>query len=292
MESIQLSNLLPAINTIKGSIVVVKYGGNAMIQDELKATVATDIVALKSLGLYPVVIHGGGPAIKRLLEKVGKETEFIGGLRKTDEETMSYVEMALSGEVNSDVVKHINAKGGSAVGMSGKDGNLVTASKQKHKVKKDEHVKEVDLGHVGRIKSVNPDLLHDLMENDYIPVIAPIGSGDDLQDYNINADTFAGHIAASLNARDFYLLTDVDGLMENQDKPESLIKNLSIKEAQSHMGGIIQGGMIPKVDSCLYALNHGVQNATMLNGTKKHILIHNLFNNYDHCTTITARENE
>ena len=292
LNSIQLDRALPSINRLKGNIVVIKYGGNAMIRDDLKESVATDISAIKSLGMFPVVVHGGGPAIKKLLEKVGKTTEFIGGLRKTDEETMSYVEMALSGQVNSDIVKNINAKGGKAVGLSGKDGAMVIASKQKHKVREGNEVKEVDLGQVGSIKKVNTDLIHSLINNDYVPVIAPIGAGEDMLDYNINADTFAGHIAAALSSRELYLLTDVDGLLENVDDPSSIIKKLTISEAQSHMGGIIQGGMIPKVDSCLYALNHGVQNATMLNGTKKHILIHNLYNNYDHCTTITAKNHD
>lgn len=284
---LDLEKALPAINRLKDKIIVVKYGGNAMIDDELKHSVATDIAALRSLGMQPVIVHGGGPAIKKLLAKVGKETEFVAGLRITDAETMGYVEMALSGQVNSEIVKLINSRGARAVGFSGKDGNMVIATKQLQHIKKEGKVEKVDIGQVGNIKKVDPSLILSMLDNNYIPVIAPIGIGTDLVDYNINADVFAGHIAAALKAEQFFLLTDVDGLLEDINEPNTLVKNLTVSEAQSQIGDIIQGGMIPKTDSCIYALQNGVNTASILNGTRKHVILHTLFGDFDHCTKIT-----
>lgn len=256
------------LNKLKGSLVLIKYGGNAMVDEQAQNDVINDIVKLKEKGLKPVLVHGGGPAIKSLLAEVGIQSEFIGGHRKTDEKSMRYVEMALRGQVNSKIVKLLNARGQKAVGVSGKDGGMVTASKRMHREEVDGKMQEKDLGHVGDVFAINTQLIEDLLEKGYIPVIAPIGVGEDGLDYNINADMFAGHMAGALKAGNYLVLTDVDGLRKDKDDPATLISNISVEETKKQMGKIIQGGMIPKVESCVIALEKGVKHAHIINGMK------------------------
>ncbi len=256
----------------KDRIILIKFGGNAMKDDKIKVNVIENICRLKQQGYKVVLVHGGGPAIKEMLSMAGKESEFVGGHRKTDEESIGYVEMALKGQVNGELVKLINSKGEQAVGLSGKDGTTVQALKRYHKEKKKGKVKVIDLGQVGDVEVIDPSLIELLIDNDYIPVIAPIGCGEDFQDYNINADMFAGHMAAALDAGHFVVLTDVDGLMKDKDDPNTLIKEISREEVKNEIGGIVQGGMIPKTESCIAALEGGVAHAYIINGMKKDIL--------------------
>jgi acetylglutamate kinase len=261
------------VERLRGATVLIKYGGNAMVDEELKQSVIADICALKSIGAVPVVVHGGGPVITRLLGEVGVETPFIGGHRKTDREAMGYVEMALSGKVNSEIVKLIGCHGYRSVGISGKDGGLVTAKKRIHRVKDAGRVRRSDLGQVGDVAAVDTHLLVTLLDAGYIPVIAPIGVGVDLEDYNINADMFAGHVAAALEASAMIVLTDVDGVFLDIDDPESLIPEFTPHAAREEIGRIIRGGMIPKIESCLIALEGGVGEARIVNGTAEHSLL-------------------
>lgn len=244
-----------------------------MVDESIKTAVIDNIISLQKAGACPVIVHGGGPIIKELLGDVGIESEFIGGHRKTDHEAMSYVEMALSGNVNGEIVKLLNAAGCRAVGLSGKDAGMVTARKRKHQVTVDGEEQSVDLGHVGDVDAINTDLLHLLIEQHIIPVIAPIGVGKDLNDYNINADMFAGHIAGALNADHFLLLTDVDGLLADLEDPDSLIRTISASKVRSMIGKSIRGGMIPKIEACLIALEEGVEQAHIINGKKPQTLI-------------------
>ena len=264
------------LDELDGRVVLIKYGGNAMRDDEIKRKVIADIVALKDYDIVPVVVHGGGPVIKKLLKDVGIESEFVGGHRKTDKKAMRYVEMALSGQVNSDLVKGLNRAGCKAVGLSGKDGNMVIANQRKHVVQVDGQTEEIDLGHVGNVKRINTDLVKAIIKEGYIPVIAPIGVGEDMKDYNINADMFAGHMAGALEAARFVALTDVDGLLEDPEDETSLIPEMSVEEAQDEMEKTIQGGMIPKVEACLIALKEGVEEAHIVNGMKPHTILKQL----------------
>ncbi len=258
---------------LRGKVVLIKYGGNAMVDETRKQSVIADICALKSLGAVPVVVHGGGPVISELLGEVGVETPFVAGHRKTDREAMGYVEMALSGKVNSEVVKLISCHGYRSVGISGKDGGLVTASKRIHRVKEGDRVRRSDLGQVGDVTSVDTHLVTALLRAGYIPVIAPIGVGADLEDYNINADMFAGHVAAALRATAFMVLTDVDGVFLDIDDPGTLIPEFTPHAARDEIGRIIRGGMIPKIESCLIALAGGVGEARIVNGMTEHSLL-------------------
>jgi len=258
---------------LRGRVVLVKYGGNAMIDEARKQAVIADICALKSLGAEPVVVHGGGPVITELLAEVGVETPFVGGHRKTDREAMAYVEMALSGRVNSEIVKLIGCHGYRSVGLSGKDGGMVTARKRIHRVRDAGRVRRSDLGQVGDVTAVDTHLLRTLLDAGYIPVIAPIGVGADLEDYNINADMFAGHVAAALDARSFVLLTDVDGVYLDLDNPATLIPEFTPHAARDEIGRIIRGGMIPKIESCLIALAGGVGEARIVSGMADHALL-------------------
>lgn len=275
--------------SLKGQIVLIKYGGNAMVRENLKVAVADDIATLRELGAVPVVVHGGGPAIARLLGEVDIESEFVGGHRRTTLEMMSYVEMALSGKVNGEIVKLLCARGCRAVGLSGKDGAMVEAVQRIHEVEVDGELERVDLGQVGNVKAVRTDLLEDLLAAGYLPVIAPIGVGDDLRDYNINADMFAGHIAGALNAPHFVVLTDVDGLCEDKDDPETLISRLSVEEARRGIGSIVAGGMIPKVEACLVALETGAGAAHIISGVEPHSILEVLLTARRIGTTITRK---
>jgi acetylglutamate kinase len=261
---------------LRGQTILIKYGGNAMVDDSVKQSVIEDITILKKAGAQPVVVHGGGPFIKQLLEQVGIDSEFIDGHRKTDREAMEYVEMALSGNVNGELIKHLNANGVKAVGLSGKDAGLVSANKRQHTVTLDGETTSIDLGHVGDVASVDTTLITQMLELGYVPVIAPIGVGDDLKDYNINADMFAGHVAGALQADHFMALTDVDGLLMNLDDPDSIVHEATIEDIQTMMGNSIQGGMIPKTEACLIALKEGVSQAHILNGTTPHSLLKSL----------------
>jgi len=246
-------------------LVVIKYGGNAMLNDELTAKLLEKVVEMHNSGIKIVIVHGGGPFIKKNLELAGIESEFIGGHRKTDSNSIKYIEMALKGEVNGKLVREINKLGLKAVGLSGKDGRLATAVKRFHRNENDE---EIDIGQVGDVEIISPEIINLLLENNFIPVITSIASGNDGKDYNINADMFAGHLAGALKADDFLMLTDVDGLMENPDNPESLIKELNIEKINGLLYKIIKGGMIPKTEACKIALQSGAGSAIILNGTK------------------------
>lgn len=247
-----------------------------MKDEEVKEQVILDVVTLRENGIIPVIVHGGGPAIKKLLEDVGMESEFVAGHRKTDSQTMGYVEMALSGSVNSEIVRRLNAAGQKAVGLSGKDGGMVTARKRTHNVTVDGKQQEIDLGYVGDVDDINTSLVTSLIKSDFIPVISPVASGRDNRDYNINADMFAGHLAGALNAACYIALTNVDGLLIDKDDPSTLIEEITLEKAEAEMGKTIEGGMIPKVESCIIALKGGVESARIINGTKKRSILKEL----------------
>lgn len=249
--------------------ILFKYGGNAMTNNSLKKQVLENILTLKRKGFNVVISHGGGPFIKSILEQVGVESEFIDGLRVTTPEAFNYIEMALKGQVNSDLVNTINTLGGKAVGLSGKDGQTVIAKKRIHNRVVDGKKEIVDLGQVGNIAKVDSTLLDALFENDYIPVIACIAADKNGVGYNINGDTFAGAIAGALKVKQFIILTDVDGLLMDKENPDSIIKNLNFNEIKKlKTDGIVKGGMIPKIEACENAINEGAKSAKIINGTK------------------------
>ena len=264
------------VNSFKGKIVLIKYGGNAMTDDDIKLGIIEDIVRLKEENIIPVLVHGGGIVIKKLLDDVGIKSEFIGGHRKTDEQAMSYVEMALSGNVNSEIVKMLNNLGVKSVGISGKDAQTVTARKRIHRIIVDGEEQEADLGHVGDVQRIDTGLIETLVENGYVPVISPVAMGDDLKDYNINADMFAGHMAGALDAKAYIAMTNVDGILTDVGDPGSLIRSIQSDDLKSKIGSEIQGGMIPKIESCIIALENGVEEAHIINGTIKHTLLKQL----------------
>lgn len=247
-----------------------------MTDDEIKREVVADIVRLKELGIIPVIVHGGGRAIKRLLDEVGLQSEFVGGHRKTDATAMRYVEMALTGSVNSELVRLLNGEGLKAVGLSGKDGAMVTARKRLHRLSENGQQNNVDLGFVGDVEETDTGLIRRLIDADYVPVISPVAMGKDLNDYNINADMFAGHMAGALKASSYIALTDVDGLMRDKDDPSTLVHDITLKQAEAEIGKMIQAGMIPKVESCLIALREGVASAHIVNGTTRHSILKEL----------------
>ncbi|WP_456454961.1 acetylglutamate kinase [Thermovibrio sp.] len=272
-----LLEALPYIRHFYGKTVVIKYGGNAMVNDELKEAFAQDIVLLKYVGINPVVVHGGGPQIGELLSRLNIESKFVGGMRITDRETMNVVEMVLVGKVNKEIVKLINSHGGNAVGLSGKDGNLIVAEK----IDYERYLQEVrapeiiDLGFVGKVKEVNPEIVMKLLESKFIPVIAPVGIGEDLEAYNINADLVAGEVAAALKAEKLIVLTDTEGI---KDKEGNLIKSLRREELPELISsGVVSGGMIPKVKACEVALTSGVKKAHIIDGRLKHSILLEMF---------------
>lgn len=270
--------------SLKGQIILIKFGGNSMVNEEVKQSVAKNIVSLKKFGAHPVVVHGGGPYIRQILELVKIESEFVEGHRVTTKEAMGFIEMALSGHVNSDLVALINKAGGRAVGLSGKDGFMVTAEKRIHKQKGG----ETDLGFVGDVVSVNPSLVGVLLEKDYIPVISPVSMDKNRDTYNINADMFAGHMAGALRASHYLVLTDVDGILANKGDPSTLIREMSLKEAENETGQLIQGGMIPKIESCIIALKKGVKSTHVINGTSQDALLKELLTK-QRCGTLITR---
>lgn len=260
----------PYIREFIGKTVVVKYGGNAMIDEDLKKSFAEDMAMLKLVGINPVVVHGGGPQIGMLLEQVGKETEFIDGLRVTDHETMEIVEMVLVGKVNKEIVNNIHIAGGNSVGISGKDGELIIADKMFHG-RDDE---KIDIGQVGSVKKINPGIIRILEEDRYIPVIAPIGAGDDGQTYNINADTAAGKIAEALGAEKLILLTDISGVLIDGELASTLTTDDIDRQIET---GEIKGGMIPKVGCCVEAVAGGVGKAHIIDGRIEHAVLLEIF---------------
>ncbi len=262
---------LPYIREFSGKTVVIKYGGHAMVAEELQKSFARDMVLLKLVGINPVIVHGGGPQINRLLEQIGKTSEFVDGMRVTDIETMDVVEMVLVGKINKDIVNNINQNGGRAVGLSGKDGRLITASKMYHTTSDNTRV---DIGQVGTVESVNPLLLETLDRERFIPVIAPVGVDREGLTYNINADLAAGKIAESLKAEKFILLTDVEGVIIDGVLAPSItagdVPTLIEK-------GVITGGMIPKVRCCRDAVSGGVGKAHIIDGRVEHAVLLEIF---------------
>lgn len=246
-------------------IICIKVGGNALVDNKTKQSIVSQICELHYRGLRPVIIHGGGIEIQQLLDDVGVESLFIGGHRKTDTRSMTYVEMALSGFVNKELTGLLNHAGVKAVGISGKDAAMVKAKKRTHV----ENGNELDLGFVGDVSVVDTSLIQTLTRAGYLPVISPVSIGDDGHSYNINADMFAGHLAGALKADKLIALTNIDGLLRDVSDPDSIIESLSPAEARSLFGSVIQGGMIPKIEACLIAIDKGVKSAHIINGTKE-----------------------
>lgn len=279
-----LMESLPYIKEFYGKTVVIKYGGNAMINEEIKEQVIQDIVLMKYVGMNPVIVHGGGPAINSFLNKVGKKAEFKMGNRVTDSETMEVVEMVLAGKINKSIVTMINKHGGKAVGLSGTDSNLILAEKKY--LEKDGE--KIDIGYVGKVKRVNPNMIRILEEEGYIPVISPIGVDRDGNTYNINADYVAGEIAGALNAYKFLLMTDVVGILKDIKDVGSLISSMNTKEANGYIeDGTIAGGMLPKIDACLTAIAKGAEKVHIIDGRVKHAIVLELFTDDGIGTMIT-----
>lgn len=276
-----LIEALPYIKEFYGKTVVIKYGGNAMINEELKNAVMQDIVLMKYVGINPIIVHGGGPEITNMLKRVGKETQFIGGLRVTDQETMEIAEMVLVGKINKEIVSLINQHGGQAVGFSGKDANLIEATKRMGKIHTpDGKVEFTDIGFVGDVSKINPEIIQTVTKDGYIPVISPIGVGEDGESYNVNADYVAGEVAAALKADKLIMLTDVEGIFEDYNDKTSLISSLHIDEVPSKIAhGIISGGMIPKVECCVQALKGGVEKVHIIDGRVPHSILLEIFTN-------------
>lgn len=272
-----LLEALPYIRRFYGKTVVIKYGGHAMVDEELKNLFARDIVMMKYIGINPVVVHGGGPEIGSFLKKIGKDSQFIQGMRVTDEETMDIVEMVLVGKLNKEITGLINRHGGKAVGLSGKDGNLTKAEKYYLSAEKakDAPPEIIDMGLVGKVKSINAELILSLERDGFIPVIAPTGVGEQGETYNINADLVAGAVAAALQAEKLVLLTDVPGVL---NKEGELINTMSDSEAGEMIAsGVIAGGMFPKVKCCLKALRGGVKKTHIIDGRLKHAVLLEMF---------------
>ena len=267
-----LSEALPYIQRFSGKTIVIKYGGNAMTEEHLKQSFANDVVLLKQVGMQPVIVHGGGPQIGTVLEKLGKESKFIDGMRVTDQETMDLVEMVLGGQVNKEIVHLINQHGGQAVGLSGKDANLIS-DEQLQVTSNTPEVRAseiIDLGHVGRVTGVNPHVLHTFLRSDIIPVIAPIGVGPEGETYNINADLVAASIAAVMESEKLILLTNTAGVMDG----DSLLTGLSPSAVEDLITKeVIYGGMLPKVRCDLDALNSGVHSAHIIDGRIEHAVL-------------------
>ena len=258
-----LVHALPYIKQYDGKIIVVKYGGNAMINDELKSAVMGDLVLLNTIGIKVVLVHGGGPEISEMLGKVGKKTEFLNGLRVTDAETAEIVQMVLAGKINKNLVNQLQNSGGKAVGLSGMDGHLIEAT-----------TKDPKLGFVGEITNINIEPVTDLLEKGYIPVISTVGCDKDGNTYNINADTAAARIASELGAESLILMTDIAGLLRDKDDETSLISSVCVSEAPELMReGIISGGMIPKIECCVEAIRQGVDKVFIIDGRIPHAIL-------------------
>lgn len=258
-----LTQALPYIKRYNGKIVVVKYGGNAMINEKLKQQVMEDIVLLWLIGVKVVLVHGGGPEISELMEKLGKKAQFVDGLRVTDKETVDIVQMVLAGKVNKTLVNLLETKGGKAMGISGMDGRLIEAE-----------MKDERLGYVGKVTRVNIMPITDLLERGYIPVVSTIGCDKDGNAYNINGDTAAAYIAGALNAERLIMMTDIAGILHDKDDPSTLIPDVTIDEAEKlKQEGVVSGGMIPKVDCCIEAIHKGVKNVIIMDGRVPHSIL-------------------
>jgi acetylglutamate kinase len=271
-----LMEALPYIRRFYGKIFVVKYGGNAMVDEELKDSFAQDVVLLKYVGINPVVVHGGGPQINEMLERMGTPTQFVRGMRVTDQQTMDIVEMVLAGKINKEIVNLINQHGGMAVGLSGKDGGLIRARKMNVSVSANGEAPEIiDIGLVGEIVGIDPTVINSLDENKFIPVIAPVGVGEKGETYNINADLVAGQIAEALRAEKLILLTDVEGVKDRNGK---LLSTLKTNQARKLIeDGVVAEGMIPKVECCMEALKGGVGKTHIIDGRVKHAILLEIF---------------
>ncbi|MBQ7338332.1 MAG: acetylglutamate kinase [Clostridia bacterium] len=264
-----LTEALPYIKKFNGKVVVIKYGGNAMINEQLKQQVMEDIALLWLIGVKVVLVHGGGPEISDTMKKLGKEAVFIDGLRVTDKETVDIVQMVLAGKVNKSLVTLLQMKGGHAVGLSGMDGGMIEA-----------RVKDEKLGYVGEITKIRTQPITDLLEKNYIPVISTVASDREGNTYNINGDTAAAYIAGALGAEKLFMMTDIAGILRDRDDPTTLIKHLTVSEAKGlYEDGVISGGMIPKVDCCIEAIEHGVKNVIIMDGRTPHSILIELLTN-------------
>ncbi|HIP16778.1 MAG TPA: acetylglutamate kinase [Methanothermococcus okinawensis] len=273
-----LIEALPYICKFQDQKIVIKYGGHAMVNSEAKNWVAKDVVLLRFVGLNPVVVHGGGPEIDAAMKKMGKKPEFIHGLRVTDEETLDIVKMILAGKINGDIVSKLGKYGGKAIGLSGKSGYLIEARKKIQYIIKDNEKIEVDLGRVGEVERINTELIDILLEKKYIPVISPIGIDSKGEAFNLNADMVAGDIAGAINAKKLIMITDVNGIMEDVNDPSTLFKKLTISDIEELINnGVISGGMIPKVEACINALNKGVESVHIVNGKIPHSILLEIF---------------
>ena len=258
-----LTAALPYIRRYRGKVVVIKYGGNAMINEQLKQQVMEDIVLLWLIGVKVVLVHGGGPEINETMQKLGKEAQFVNGLRVTDRETVDIVQMVLAGKINKTLVNLIQMKGGHAVGLSGIDGGILEAK-----------MKDEALGYVGTVTKVRPQPITDLLEKGYIPVVSTVASDRMGNAYNINGDTAAARIAGALNAERLIMMTDIAGILKDKDDPSTLIPHITVGEAKElYATGVISGGMIPKVDCCIDALEHGVDNVVIMDGRIPHSIL-------------------
>jgi len=284
-----LVEALPYIKRFNKKVIVIKYGGNAMCDDQLKDGFARDVVLMKLVGMNPVVVHGGGPQIGELLKRLGIKSEFIEGMRVTDSETMDIVEMVLGGQVNKEIVNLINNHGGTAVGLTGKDGDLIRARKMvfTHSNPEMEAPEIIDFGHVGEVASIDASVVNILVQGDFIPVIAPIGVGDDGQSYNINADLVAGKMAEVLSAEKLIVLTNTAGLL---DRDGQVLTGLSASDVNQLINdGVIDGGMLPKIHSALNAVNAGVTSAHIIDGRVEHAVLLEILTDHGVGTLIQAK---
>jgi len=292
METVNiLIEALPYIKKFHHKKVMIKYGGHAMIDSNAMSSTARDTVLLKYVGMEPMVVHGGGPEISRSMNKLGKEPKFIGGLRITDSETMDIVKMVLVGKINTDIVSKVCLHGGKGIGISGKDNQLIKAQKKAPHVMMDNLTGEeitVDLGLVGEIESVNTEIMEMLTENNYIPIVSPIGVDATGETLNLNADTVAGDIAAKMEAEKLIILTDVPGILEDPNDPETLIKRVKVDEIKDLIdNGIVKDGMIPKVLTCVNAVENGVKSAHIIDGRIQHSVLLEIFTTEGIGTMIT-----
>ncbi len=273
-----LTQALPYIKQYNGKIVVVKYGGNAMINDTLKQQVMEDIALLWLIGVKVVLVHGGGPEISEIMQKLGKKAEFVDGLRVTDKETVDIVQMVLAGKVNKSLVTLLQMKGGHAVGLSGMDGGIIEAK-----------IKDQRLGFVGEITKIRTQPITDLLEKNYIPVISTVASDHEGNAYNINGDTAAAYIAGALGAERLIMMTDIDGILRDKDDPDTLIPKLTISQAKAlYEEGVISGGMIPKVDCCIEAIHKGVKNVIIMDGRVPHSILMEILTDEGAGTMVTG----
>ena len=286
-----LTEALPYIRRFSGKTVVIKYGGNAMADDKLKNGFARDVVLMKLVGMNPVVVHGGGPQIGDLLKRIGKESEFVEGMRVTDSETMDIVEMVLGGQVNKEIVNLINTHGGAAVGLTGKDGGLIHARKMVF-TRSEPEMKApeiIDIGHVGEVENIDTAVVDMLIQGNFIPVVAPIGVGDNGQSYNINADLVAGKLAEVLAAEKLIMLTNTAGLLDSQGE---VLTGLSVNDVDRLIAdNVIAGGMLPKIRSALDAVHNGVTSAHIIDGCVEHAVLLEIFTDHGVGTLIQANSN-